>query len=160
MRCITEIQITKWNESENHNRNQTIQITIHNPEGKSTHLIITPLSHTHTYETYSTWVSFIHFFLCYLIRCFVTIHRNLCLSVQQCVFQLCVCVFISYLIATHNRNYAYSLAIGFRSLRCNPCSPLFRSASTHRIYPSTYRLLMVHSTCAIIKLSIDGSFFF
>lgn len=76
---------------------KTIQITIHNPEGKSTHSIITPLSHIYRKQNsfYLRSVSFFSSLLFfYLIPCFVTSHEIFLLTTISAVYSM------FYLIAT------------------------------------------------------------
>lgn len=134
----------------NHNRNETIPITIHNPEGRSRHTIITPLSHIYENKIYLP-----ELLLFYLIPCFVTSHEIFLLAAAASI-QL-VFVFMFYLIATIIVTMLYSLDRFFFLY----LQPLFTFVPFcfHTSFLSINLSLMVHSTCAIIKLSIDGSFF-
>lgn len=78
---------------------------------------------------------------------FVTSHEISLIS--DSLSGVCMCAFATKIV----------IVVTLCCISYNPGSPLFHLASTHCIHSSTTDHRMLDSTCAIIKLSIDGSLF-
>lgn len=133
---------------------KTIQITIHNPEGKSTHSIITPLSHIYR-KQYPFYLRSVFFSLSLSsLLLFNTLFCNE--SWNLSAYSIFSCIFYVLFDCHHNRDYAIPWILLSPVLQPLFTFVLFR---LHTSFLSINESLTVHSTCAIIKLSIDGSFF-